>query len=183
MPDPSHLKPLADADWPAGIADLRGGFAGSLNVYRVMAHHPALLRAWQAYRDHVVVHSTLGRQRSEVVILRTGHRLKAQYEWAHHVVRARDCDMEDARIATLRGPVDGMAAEDALLSGAVDELIDHAKLDGPTLRDASALLGPEGVLDLMATVGLYSTLAFIVKTYQTPVDSDVADALAKQAAP
>lgn len=183
MPDQNHLKPVSDADWPAEITDLRDGFAGSLNVYRVMAHHPALLRAWQVYRDHVVVHSTLGRQRSEVVILRTGHRLKAQYEWAHHVVRARGCGMEDARIASLRGPVDGMSGEDALLGGAVDDLIDRASLDRATLRDVSALVGSKGVLDLMATVGLYSTLAFIVKTYETSVDSDVADALAKQAAP
>lgn len=39
-------SPLTDADWPHEIDDLRDGFAGALNVYRLMAHHPALLRAW-----------------------------------------------------------------------------------------------------------------------------------------
>lgn len=183
MSDRSHLAPIPDTDWPSEITDLRDGFAGSLNVYRVMAHHPALLRAWQDYRDHVVVRSTLDRQRSEMVILRTGHRLNAEYEWAHHVIRARGCGMDDARIAALRGPLAEMTPEDAVLAESVDDLIDQACLGDATLRALGALVGPKGVLDLMATVGLYSTLAFIVKTYDVPIDRDVAAALAKQAAP
>ena len=43
MPRPD-ATPLTDAEWPEEIADLRDGFAGTLNVYRAMAHHPALLR-------------------------------------------------------------------------------------------------------------------------------------------
>jgi hypothetical protein len=37
--------PLGDGDWPEEVADLRDGFAGRLDVYRVMARHPALLQA------------------------------------------------------------------------------------------------------------------------------------------
>lgn len=183
MFDRSHLAPIPDRDWPSEIADLRDSFAGSLNVYRVMAHHPALLRAWQDYREHVVVRSTLGRQRSEVVILRTGHRLHAEYEWAHHVIRARGCGIDDQRIAAMRGPLAEMTPEDTVLARAVDDLIDHARLGDAALQPLDTLIGSEGVLDLMATVGLYSTLAFIVKTYEVHVESDVAAALAKQPAP
>jgi len=42
----SPCPPFADEDWPSEIADMRDGFAGALNVYRTMAHHPALLKAW-----------------------------------------------------------------------------------------------------------------------------------------
>ena len=80
--------PLSDTDWPPALADMAQGFAGRLNVYRTMAHHPALLRAWAPLRGHVVQTSTLGPQISEVVILRTGHRLGAAYEWAHHISRS-----------------------------------------------------------------------------------------------
>jgi hypothetical protein len=72
--------PLADGDWPAEIADMLPGFAGRLNVCRVMAHDLALLRSWAGFRDHVVVRSALGAQRSEVAILRVRHRLGASYE-------------------------------------------------------------------------------------------------------
>lgn len=173
-----NLPPLSDADWPPEIAEMRAGFAGGLNVYRVMAHHPALLRAWADLRDHVVNRTALGRVRSEVVILRTGFRLGSGYEWAHHVVRARTCGLDDARILALRGETRAMSPEDALVAGAVDELIDNAELRPATASRLAALVGKEGVLDLIATVGFYSVLGFILKSFDTPLDDDIARQLA-----
>lgn len=179
-PTAPTCDPLSDALWPEAVADLRGGFAGRLNVYRVMAHHPALLRAWAPLREHVVLKNALGPERSEVVILRTGHRLGAAYEWAHHVSRARRCGMDDARIATIAGPTAGMAPEDAVIASAVDELIDAARLTPATAAALEALVGREGIFDVLATVGFYSTLGFIVNSFATPVDDDVAAELRAQ---
>ncbi|HSF64139.1 MAG TPA: carboxymuconolactone decarboxylase family protein [Paracoccaceae bacterium] len=165
---------MSKADWPQDIADMQTGFAGRLNVYRVMAHHPALMRAWAPLRAHVVQDNALGAQRSEVVILRTGHRAGAAYEWAHHISRARACGMSDARIASIAGPLDGMAPEDAVIAGAVDALVDKHHLPEAERDALQALVGTAGVFDVMATVGFYSTLAFIVKTFGTPLDADVA---------
>lgn len=172
--------PLTPADWPQDLADMQSGFAGRLNVYRVMAHHPALVRAWAPLREHVVLKNALGAQRSEVVILRTGHRAGAAYEWAHHISRARACGMDDARIASIAGPLDGMSPQDSVIAGAVDALVDHHRLPEPQLAALQALVGTAGVFDVMATVGFYSTLAFIVQTFDTPLDADVAAELAQQ---
>lgn len=155
------------------------GFAGGLNVYRTMAHHPALLRAWSDLREHVVNRSALGKELLEVVILRTGMRLGSEYEWSQHVLRARKVGLSDARILALRGPVAAMAADDALLAQAVDALFEQSRLS-PDLADAIAKrFGTEGLLDLMATVGFYSTLGFILNTAATPLDGDIAAALAE----
>ena len=96
------FAPLTDADWPEALADLKGGFATKLNVYRVMAHRPELLRAWAPLRDHVVVQTALGPELSEVAILRTGHHMGSSYEWDSHVHRARKLGMSDVTIASLR---------------------------------------------------------------------------------
>jgi alkylhydroperoxidase family enzyme len=61
---------------------MRTGFAGALNVYRTMAHHPELLQARAPLRQHVVKDSALGAERSELVILRAAHRTGSPYEWA-----------------------------------------------------------------------------------------------------
>ena len=172
--------PLTVTDWPQDLADMQTGFAGRLNVYRVMAHHPALVRAWAPLREHVVLKNSLGAQRSEVVILRTGHRAGAAYEWAHHVSRSRACGMDDARIVSIAGPLEGMSPEDAVIAGAVDALVDHHHLPAPQLTALQALVGTAGVFDLMATVGFYATLAFIVQTFDTPLDADVAAELAQR---
>jgi alkylhydroperoxidase family enzyme len=170
----SHkFQPLSDAEWPADIADMKDGFAGGLNVYRVMAHHPALLRAWAGLRDHIVNESVLKPDQREIVILRTGHRLNAAYEWAHHVSRARALGMDEARIMSIAGPASAMEPTDAVLVKAVDALMDNARLDCPARDALEQLSGPQGVLDVIATVGFYTTLAFIVKSFDVPVDASI----------
>lgn len=177
MGDGARLRPVADADWPEEIADLRAGFAGDLNVYRTMAHHPALLRAWAALREHVVNGNALGRERAEIVILRAGVRMGSEYEWAHHVIRGRGHGLSDARIKALRGAVEAIEGDDRLLVQAVDELVDHKRLS-PGIRDALfARFGRAALFDLMVTVAFYSNLAFILNTFGTPLDANIRDAL------
>lgn len=171
---PTTLSPLAPDAWPDALADLQDAFAGQLNVYRTMAHHPALVRAWTDLRQHVVLDTSLGRTRSELVILRAAVRLGSDYEWLHHVSRARALGFSDDRIASLRGPLEAMAPEDAVIARAVDEVMDAARLSPDSLRDLTDLVGAQGTLDLFATVGFYSTLAFIVNTFDTPLDEAVA---------
>ncbi|ETA51389.1 carboxymuconolactone decarboxylase family protein [Ponticoccus alexandrii] len=173
----SPCPPLSDADWPEEIAALRDGFAGQLNVYRTMAHHPALLRAWAPLRQHVVKDSALGPIRSEVVILRTGVRLGSSYEWQQHVSRARKLGMSDDRIAAIRDmPVgaDGATDEDGLLVRAVDALLDARCLSPAQEAELAGALGRSAVIDLIATVGFYSVLGYLLMTYRTPLDDDIA---------
>ncbi|ABL71871.1 carboxymuconolactone decarboxylase family protein [Paracoccus denitrificans] len=173
----SSCPPLADADWPAEILDLRQGFAGALNVYRTMAHHPALLRAWAPLRQHVVKDTALGPIRSELVILRAAHRMGSAYEWAHHVSRARALGMADERILAMRG--EGMpGGEDGLIAAAVDALFDQRRLPETLEAELAQALGREAVMDLIATVGFYSVLGYILMTYGTPIDDAVAAEMA-----
>mgnify|MGYP003382393370 CR=1 FL=1 len=174
----SRLPPLTDAGWPPAIADMRAGFAGALNVYRVMAHHPALLRAWTDLRAHVVQGSSLNPQQSEVVILRTGVRRQSHYEWVHHVVRGFDCDLSLARIAALRGPPDGMEPTDRVLASAVDALINENALPRIVQDALIGAVGVQGLLDVIATVGFYTTLSYLLKSFETPVDVRVAERFA-----
>jgi 4-carboxymuconolactone decarboxylase len=180
MPMPVSCPPLRDSEWPETIANMKSGFAGRLNVYRVMARHPALLSAWSGLRNHVVLDNALGKQRSEVAILRTGHRLGSDYEWKHHVSRGRACGMSDERIASIAGEIEGMSDEDAAIARAVDEMFDEKRINAQTLEGLSALVGIEGVFDVIATVGMYSTLGYIVNTFSPPLDDDVEAELSKQ---
>lgn len=173
----SSCLPIADAEWPVEIAEMKAGFAGSLNVYRTMAHHPALLKAWAPLRQHIVKASALGPVRSELVILRAAHRMGSAYEWAHHVIRARALGISDARIREMgRTPV----GEDGLIARAVDALFDNARLSTEIEQALSSSLGTQAVLDLIATVGFYSVLGYILITFDTPIDDHVANEMAKR---
>lgn len=176
--------PISDADWPEAIADMREGFAGKLNVYRVMAHNPALLKAWATLRQHVVLDSALTEQQKEIVILRTGHRWGSEYEWAHHVYRGRKVGLSEERIARAALPFEISPTaddEDSALIEATDALLIKGRLDAATRDRLSKFLSNEAIIDIMATVGMYTTLAFLVNSFATPVDEDVQAALAQAA--
>lgn len=173
----SPCPPISDADWPEALSGMKGGFAGALNVYRTMAHHPALLQAWAPLRQHVVKDSALGPVRSELVILRAAHRMGSPYEWAHHVSRSRVLGMSDARIAAMRGQPSG---EDGLIARAVDALFDDRRLPAALEAELAAALGREAVFDLIATVGFYSVLGYILMTYDTPIDPAITTEMAER---
>ncbi len=166
----SPCPPLADDQWPESIADLKDGFAGALNVYRTMAHHPDLVRAWAPLRQHIVKDTALGLERSELVILRAAHRMGSAYEWAHHVSRARKLGMSDDRIAAMRAMPAGV---DGLIARAVDHLFDDKRLPAALEHELAAAIGRAAVFDLIATVGFYSVLGYILMTYDTPIDDVV----------
>ncbi|MCA1408839.1 carboxymuconolactone decarboxylase family protein [Ensifer sp. IC3342] len=166
----SPCPPISDEQWPAEIADMRAGFAGVLNVYRTMAHHPALLKAWAPLRQHIVKESALGAVRSELVILRAAYRMASAYEWTHHVSRARALGISDARIIAMQGMPSG---EDGLIARAVDALFDGFSLPSQLEESLSAAIGRQAVFDLIATVGFYTVLGYILMTYDTPIDDMV----------
>ena len=170
----TRYPPLDNTHWPAEIADMQAGFAGRLNVYRVMAHHPALLRAWADLRDHVVVKTALGPELSEVVILRAAHWIGSDYEWAHHVSRARALGFEDHRIARLAGPIDEITGQDQTIARAVDALMTTRAIPPQMQGPLEAEIGKEGIFDLIATVGFYSTLGFMLNSFPPPLDEAVA---------
>lgn len=174
---PPSFPPISDADWPETLSELQDSFATRLNVYRTMAHNPALLAAWAPLRQHVVVDNALGAELSEVAILRTGHRLGSSYEWSQHVHRARACGMSDSRINKLRGPLENMRSEDACIARAVDELFYEKRLSPHTQQALVDLVGTAGLFDVIATVGFYSTLGYILNSCDTPLDEDIAAAL------
>lgn len=167
-------RPLPDQDWPEEARDLLAGFAGKLNVYRVMAHHPELLAAWAPLRRHIVLATSLGRENSEVVILHTAHRFGSAYEWTHHVSRARALGFSDARIAATRGMPEG---DDGLLVQAVDALLDDRALPAALDQALAARFGRKATFDLIATVGFYSVLGYLLLSYDVPIDAGVSDEL------
>ena len=174
------FQPLTDAEWPEDIERLRSGFAGRLNVYRVMARNPALVAAWENFRNYTVLHSTLGAELSEIVIIRTGFRRKAPYEIAHHIMRGRAAGLSDARIAALCAEDGPQSGDDGLLARAVDELAVEGRFSLDTTAALTERLGEAGVMDVIATVGLYTTLSFIVNSFATPVDADIVASLTAQ---
>ena len=88
--------------------------------------------------------------------------------------------MNDHRINSMKLSTENMNTEDAIFAGAVDEIMEKKKISPNTLKNLYSLVGKEGVLDTIATVGFYSTLGFMINSFNTPIDDDIINEMIKQ---
>ena len=116
-------------------------------------------------------------QQKELVILRTGYRWASEYEWAHHVARGLMAGLSRERIAraavAAEDTNDGND-EDGVLIRATDDLLDNGRLSQSLLTSLQGYLSQAAIIDLMATIGMYTTLAFLVNSFDTPIDAGIA---------
>ena len=166
------LKPLAPEQWDASIHDIRTQLGAPPNLHATMANHPALLKAWMVFRNHMVHGVSVHRRDLEIVILRTAHRANADYEWMHHAQIALETGLTPAEVDQIAEDLSTGAwgRKDQLLLAAADECAGDHHIS-PEIRDGLLeYFSGEQLLDLIFTIGMYTTLAFMLKTLEVPMD-------------
>ncbi len=167
-----RLQPLPPDEWPAELGQIRQELGEPLNIHNVMAHHAELLQAWMPYRYHIVRDSSLTPRHRELLILRTAVNCRADYEWEHHVVRGREAGLSDQEIERVKegSDADGWEAAEALLLSAADDCQRNAKINDETYRELGNHFDDRQLLDIIATVGVYMTIAVMVNTFDVPME-------------
>jgi AhpD family alkylhydroperoxidase len=163
-PEPRHPFPERRDDRPKG-----------LNVLGLLAHHPALTRAYHTFNGHVQFATTLSPRQRELLILRVAALRGCDYEWAQHAVLAGDVGLgaeEVERVAA--GPdASGWSTLEAAMLRAVGELVGDARIADPTWAALAAELDHQQLMDLVFTVGAYDTLAMALRTFGVELDADL----------
>jgi len=172
--DSDRLAPLPPRQWPTELQEIRKELGVPLNIHNIMAHHPALTLAWMPFRNHIVANSSLKPRHRELLILRTAVNCNAAYEWEHHVVRGREAGLSDDEIQRVKdspGEAQWSPAERFLLQ-AVDECHRDSEIKEGTYRELCPHFNECQQLDIIATVGMYKTLAVIIRTFKLPLESN-----------
>ncbi|HMQ25957.1 MAG TPA: hypothetical protein PKA98_08210, partial [Acidimicrobiales bacterium] len=68
----------------------------------------------------------------------------------------------------------GWSPLDAAKLRAVDELLDDARIADATWATLAGTLDPRQLLDLIFTVGAYDALAMMMRSFEVPLDADLA---------
>jgi alkylhydroperoxidase family enzyme len=163
-PNPRHPFPSRDPGRPKG-----------LNVLGMLAHHPALARAFNTFNGHILFATTLSPRQREMLVLRVAAVRQAIYEWKQHVVLAADAGLTPDEVAWIEeGPLaSGWSPLDRAFVTAVDELLSDAKVTDETWGVLAAELDVEQLMDLIFTVGAYDALAMAFRSFAVPLDDDL----------
>src|SRR5438132_12716139 len=104
------------------------------NIFKVLAHHPKLVKRWTPFAGHVLQKQTLAFRDRELLILRIGWLNQAEYEWAQHVEIAKRGGITEAEFERVKaGPkAVGWTPQEAALLQAADELSEQSVMsDAP----------------------------------------------------
>ncbi|MCS5637821.1 MAG: carboxymuconolactone decarboxylase family protein [Myxococcota bacterium] len=163
--DTPRVAPLAPEEMDDETR-ARFGDGPILAIFRTLAHHPALMKRWLVFGNHVLAKSSLPARQRELVILRVGWLCQAGYEWGQHVLIGRAAGLSDAEIARIaKGPeADGWTPEEQWLLRAADELHADAFITDATWEALAGIFEVEQLIDLIFTVGQYNLVSMALNS-------------------
>jgi 4-carboxymuconolactone decarboxylase len=138
-----------------------------------MLRTPELMTRLQLVGEYLRFGSGLPAHLTELVILIVARRWDQDYEWGHHVPLARTAGLDEGVIAAVRDDADVTGPDDVRAAWQfVAELQDQRAVTDSTFGAAMRTVGDAGVVELIATVGYYTTLAMTMNAARTPVPHD-----------
>jgi len=143
------------------------------NIFKVLAHHPSLVKRWTPFAGHILSKQTLAFRERELLILRIGWLNQAEYEFAQHELIARKGGgVSDADIERLKeGPkAKGWNEHEAALLQAVDELYENSVVSDATWATLSKKYSTEQLMDVVFTVGQYNLVSWALNSFGVPLD-------------
>lgn len=146
--------------------------AGALiGPFPVMLHFPAFGIPALQFLAAIGTEAKLPPIVRETAILTVGARLNARYELYAHEIMAGVAGLDPADIATLAagGRPSGLPDEAAIAHDVAAALISGQILSASTFERATALLGRDGVGELVFLIGGYALIAVALNAFDMPV--------------
>jgi len=143
-----------------------------LNIFKVLAHHPQLVKRWTPFAGHILSKQTLAFRDRELLILRIGWLNQAEYEFAQHELIAKRGGLTDTDIACLKdGPTAaGWSEHEAALLQAADDLYENSVVSDATWATLAKKYSTEQLLDVVFTVGQYNLVSWALNSFGVPLD-------------
>jgi 4-carboxymuconolactone decarboxylase len=170
-----RIKALKESEMTAEQRDLvkpqkRDGTVP--NLYATMVNHPKLYGPRRLFGSYLQRDSLLPPKTRELLIMRTGWNIRAEYEWAHHVEAAKNAGFSDAEIQRIAvGPTaSGWSEEHAALLRAADELRREAFISDATWKTLQKFYDTKRLVEIIYTVGGYTMTGLALNSFGIQVE-------------
>jgi alkylhydroperoxidase family enzyme len=146
--------------------------SGILNLHRMMAHAPALMKASGDMALTFRRNTELPRAIAELAILRAAQVLDAPYVWSRHVPLARDCGVTAQQMDELASwPNSGAftPAQKAAL-GFAEKAAQQSSVDESAAVELRRHFTAREIVELAMVIGFYVSTAIFVKALAVPAE-------------
>jgi 4-carboxymuconolactone decarboxylase len=144
-----------------------------LNIFRTLAHNPALYKAFLSLGGHLLTADGLPPREREIVILRTGRRAQSEYEFGQHRAIGRDAGLTDTEIEWLAADGD-WNEDDAALVAMVDELTEHDVVSDATWKVLTRRWSEPQLLELVLLCGFYRLVSGLLNSVGVALEPNTA---------
>ncbi|MFF0224115.1 carboxymuconolactone decarboxylase family protein [Streptomyces sp. NPDC004629] len=167
----TRLSPVPYDEWdPDALRPLTGGrTVPPSNALGLLLNHPRLAKTFLTFSTQLAYRSTLPAKTRELTVLRTAWRHRCRYEWAHHVLTARQAGVSEEELDQVR------RGTGTLVNRAVDELTATSALSDATYAELAKELDERQLMDFVFTVGTYALLAMVYNAFGVEPDPGMDD--------
>ena len=164
-----ELSPMQRAFADREIAGGRKPETGPFNIY---LRSPEMAELSRPLSDYLRFKAPQPRKLKEIAIMLTARYWGGQYVWYSHRQQALDAGLSPAFITALAAgerPV-SMSADEAATYDFVTQLLTTRQVSDANFKVMTALVGEQGVVELVALIGQYTglTMLFVVDRYPVP---------------
>jgi 4-carboxymuconolactone decarboxylase len=171
-----RFKPLTWQDLTSQqqtmVNDLLAGKRTSLGgPFNAFLRSPEMGNLAQKLGEYVRFRSSLPPRLNEMAILMTARWWSSQYEWYAHEPLARTAGLNPEIIDALhagRRPA-RMQSDEALVFDFSTELRERRRISDATFAAAVKLIGEQGIMDLIATMGYYDLVSMTLNVDRYPL--------------
>ena len=146
------------------------------HLYRTLAHAPAMLQAWTNLAWPLRTECRAPRALRELAILRVAHLAGSHYEWAHHVPLARDHQVTERQIESVRSWQEAGCFDP--LQRATLDVVDSIVVDGHVPDDRfgrlRALLDEQELVEIVLTSSFYVCVARVLAALDVQLEPEFA---------
>jgi 4-carboxymuconolactone decarboxylase len=175
----SHITPAEMTAAQRHVHDLivagrRGQFGGP---FQLLIRAPEICEYAAKLGEHLRWGTSLPDRLSELAIITTAKFWRAQYEWYAHAPLAEKAGVPSAAVEAIRrGETPNFGKDDeALVYQTCTELFKTRRLSDTSFNKAVAVLGENGLVEVVAIIGYYTLIGNTLNVFQVAVPEGAAE--------
>jgi 4-carboxymuconolactone decarboxylase len=149
---------------------------GELNLFRLLAHAPAVFVGWAQMVDEMLDSPTFTPRMRELIILRVAYLQGTPYELSQHMELARSAGLTERQIDVIvdaNGDYEaaGLSRTERVVLDAVTELCTTRHLREESFATVHPALGDEALTELLMILSCYYGLALVLNAVELDIDT------------